>query len=124
MHPMHVLCVDDDRINNLLLEQTLLMVAGVSFACAESGADAVEQAHLRRPDCLIIDLHLPDTDGLALLPRLRAAMTGKEVPAFLCTAEHPADVAEQAAAAGFRQVWGKPVTLPQVQTLVDELGAS
>jgi CheY-like chemotaxis protein len=120
---MHVLCVDDDRINALLLEQTLLLIPGVSVSCAESGAEALAQAQLRRPDWLIIDLHLPDTNGLALLPRLQAAVSGGTVPAFLCTAELPADVADEARTAGYRQTWGKPVSLAQLQAVVDEQGA-
>lgn len=115
---MRVLCVDDDRVNILLIEHLFLQLDGVSLTCAESGAEALAEAVDWRPDLLVIDLHLPDTDGLALLPRLRDALRAPGLPAVLCTAELPQDVATAAAEAGFQQTWSKPVTLDQVRAVV------
>ena len=116
---MHVLCVEDDRVNRLLLEGVLLQIDGLTIECAENGAEAQAQATSQPPGLLIIDLHLPDTEGLALLPRLREAAGRPDLPAILCTAEYPDDVMARASAAGFFQIWGKPVTVEQAQaTLV------
>lgn len=111
---MRVLCVDDDRINALLLEHVCREAGGVEVEFAESGADALQIAQQWQPQLLIIDLHLPDTDGLALLPRLRAAAGLPGLPAVLCTAEILADVQPQALAAGFDHCWTKPVMLQDV----------
>jgi len=113
---MRVLCVDDDRINALLIEQMCLSVGGVEFDCAESGAEALAMASAWNPQVLLLDLHLPDTDGFTLLPQLRQAAGRADLPAVLCTAEHPPDVAERALAAGFDLCWGKPLVLDDLQT--------
>ena len=115
---MHVLCVEDDRVNRLLLELVLQQIDGLTVDCAETGAEALALAASRSPDLLIVDLHLPDTNGLALLPRLRQAACRPDLPAMLCTAELPADVLACAPEAGYLQTCGKPVTVEQVLAML------
>ncbi len=116
---MRVLCVDDDRVNTLLLEHTLLGIPGLALQCAETGAEALDLVRDWQPELLVIDLHLPDTDGLALLSQLRQRLHNPQaVRAVLCTAERPQDVAAAAAAAGFDQTWSKPVALDDVRATI------
>jgi CheY-like chemotaxis protein len=113
---MRVLCVDDDRINTLLLEHVCRAAGVLEVEFAESGAEAVRLAAEWQPQLLVVDLHLPDTDGLALLPRLREAAGRPDLHAVLCTAELPEDVAARAHAAGFNDCWTKPVVLEELQS--------
>jgi len=113
--PLRILCVDDDRINALLMEQLCLTIGGIELEVAETGAQAETLAAHCRPDLLVIDLHLPDTDGLQLLPRLRAAAGAPALPAVLCTAELASDATPRALAAGFDECWSKPVALGEMQ---------
>jgi two-component system, OmpR family, response regulator len=116
---MRVLCVDDDRVNTLLLEHTLLGISGLELQCAESGAEALALVQHWHPELLVIDLHLPDTNGLALLHQLRQSLgTVPPVRAVLCTAERLQDVAAAAQAAGFDQTWTKPVALDDVRAAI------
>ncbi len=115
---MRVLYVDDDRINTLLFVEACRFAAGVEVDSAASGAEALELAAQWRPDLLVIDLHLPDTTGYALLPALRERLGAPALPAFLCTAEDGAQVAGPAQLAGFDGCWTKPVDL---QTVLAEL---
>ena len=114
---MRVLYVDDDRINTLLFEETCRVAGGLDVACAACGAEALELAPGFRPDLLVLDLHLPDTTGFALLPELRQA-AGNAAPAILCTADETDLIRTQAREAGFQACWTKPVVL---QDVVDEL---
>ena len=117
---MHLLFVDDDRINLMLAEAACAALPGVRVSTAASGAEALGLARNDPPQLLVIDLHLPDTDGYALLHALRldAALSG--VPAYLCTADDSADLHRAAAAAGFAGCWGKPI---DGQSLRRELAA-
>lgn len=117
---MRVLYVDDDRINTLLFVETCRLARGIAVEVetAASGAEAVDLAQQWRPELLVIDLHLPDTNGYALLPALRAAVGTAAVPAFLCTADDAADVEAPAFAAGYDGLWNKPVLL---NVVLDEL---
>jgi two-component system OmpR family response regulator len=115
---VRVLYIDDDRVQALLFGEVCRVVGLTDLEVACDGAEALHG--LRGawapwlPDLLVIDLHLPDTDGLQLLPALRAALAEAcvhaAVPAVLCTADEPDLVAAQARAAGFDDCWTKPVT--------------
>jgi CheY-like chemotaxis protein len=109
MHPMHLLYVDDDRINLMLFENACTALDGISVSAAASGAEALELARLQVPQLLVIDLHLPDTDGPALLQALRCESGLSDVPAFLCSADEGSEVQRLAADAGFAGCWSKPV---------------
>jgi two-component system, OmpR family, response regulator len=108
---MRVLYIDDDRINALLFEETVRFAPGVEIECAGSGAEALELAARWQPELLVVDLHLPDANGLALLAPLRAAACQPALPAYLCTADDAPQLVRAAAEAGFEGVWPKPVEL-------------
>lgn len=113
---MRVLFVDDDRINAMLFEELCRMAGDdIELRTAEDGAQALQWASNWSPDLLVIDLHLPDTDGCALLPRLRACVGRPELPAYLCTAEMASEALPKAARAGFTGCWIKPLSLPQLR---------
>jgi CheY-like chemotaxis protein len=109
---MQLLYVDDDRINLLLFEAACQGLDGVRVDTAADGDEALQCAARRRPDLLVIDLHLCGTDGFALLQRLRAQAGLDGVPAFLCSADDDPALLGRAAAAGFVGCWSKPVERP------------
>ncbi len=111
---MRVLYIDDDRINSLLFVEACRFAGGVETETAASGAEAMELVQRWRPDLLVVDLHLPDTNGYALLPALRAQLQAPTLPAFLCTADETAVVAGPAQEAGFDGCWSKPVDLQSI----------
>jgi len=119
---MRVLYVDDDRINTLLFEETCRFVGDIEVASAASGAEALDVAREFRPEVLVLDLHLPDTTGYALLAALRTAAGHADAPAFLCTADEPELVDRRAAEAGFTGCWAKPVDLKAMLADLSRLG--
>lgn len=111
---MRVLYVDDDRVNTLLFVETCRFAPGVEVETALTGAEAMDIVSTWIPDLLVIDLHLPDTNGYALLPALRTSLSAPTLPAFLCTADEEGRVAGPAREAGFDGCWAKPVDLTVV----------
>jgi two-component system, OmpR family, response regulator len=111
---MRVLYVDDDRVNALLFSEACRIAGHVQIETAGSGAEALDLVDTFMPDLLVLDLHLPDTDGFALLAQLRARAGRPALPAALCSADDPAEIAERARAAGFEHCWSKPVDLTVV----------
>lgn len=65
-----ILVVDDDRAIVRAL-QSVLDVAGYDTQSAKTGAAALEAAALRPPDLILLDMILPDIDGVAVCGRLR-----------------------------------------------------
>jgi CheY-like chemotaxis protein len=119
---MHLLCVDDDRINLMLFENACAAIPGLQLSTAADGAEAMEIARVCTPQLLVIDLHLPDTDGHALLQALRGDAMLAEVPACLYSADDGADVREAAAQAGFAGCWRKPVDAVALRRELSALG--
>jgi DNA-binding response OmpR family regulator len=79
-----ILIVDDDaRLRELLLRY--LNEQGFSVKAAGDGREMDRALHLNRYSLLVLDLMLPDEDGLAILRRLRGA--GETVPIILLTAK-------------------------------------
>jgi len=76
---VRVLIVDDHPLTRTalssLLEQSSFSVVGE----AADGAEAVDRARELRPDLVLLDLSMPGTDGLEVLPRLRAAAPESEI---------------------------------------------
>jgi two-component system, OmpR family, response regulator len=119
---MHLLYVDDDRINLMLFEAACAALSGVQVSCAADGAEAVDLARKQPPQLLVIDLHLTDTDGPAVLRLLRQQAGLADVPAFLCSADDGPSVRQMAAEAGFNGCWCKPVDSHSLRRELAALG--
>jgi two-component system OmpR family response regulator len=106
---MHLLYVDDDRINLMLFENACTALPGLQLSTAASGAEALQLARDQAPQLLVIDLHLPDGDGTELLATLRRDAGLPDVPAVLCSADDGDLLRQRAVDAGFAACWPKPV---------------
>ena len=73
--PVTVLIVDDDAAIRRLLRNTLER-EGYAVVEAMDGREALAQAAAAHPDAVLLDLGLPDRDGLSLIPLLRAGQAG------------------------------------------------
>ncbi len=79
----HILVVDDDpRITDLV--RRVLAYEGYSVAVAATGSEALKRTLERPPDLIILDIMLPEFNGLEVARRLRAA--GDNVPILMLTA--------------------------------------
>ncbi|TRW77033.1 SpoIIE family protein phosphatase [Mycolicibacterium sp. 018/SC-01/001] len=97
--PLRILLVEDDRGDAILVEE-LISDAGVDMRVqwAESMADAEKAIDASRPDCVLLDLHLHDTEGVAGLARIAAR--DATVPVVVLTGLNDEHVASAAVASG------------------------
>ena len=102
-----ILIVDDEANNRALLRDSL---GGLGFAIeeADGAAPALAACAHARPDAVLLDLRMPQVDGLALAPKLRQAVAGPLVIIALSASVYPID-RDQALAAGCDEFLGKPV---------------
>lgn len=71
--PLTVLLVEDDRADALLVAELIAdAVADIRLILAESMAEAERELDTERPDCVLLDLNLPDATGISVLDRLCA----------------------------------------------------
>jgi signal transduction histidine kinase/CheY-like chemotaxis protein len=81
-----VLTIDDDPVAIKLIE-TVLGAEGYTVVGALSGAEGIEAAHTERPNLVILDLLMPETDGFEVVERLRADPSTAEIPIVILTAK-------------------------------------
>ena len=68
---LSVLLVEDDRADALLVEELIADAAvDIDFAWARSISDAERELARNRPDCILLDLNLPDANGIDALERI------------------------------------------------------
>jgi two-component system response regulator MprA len=80
---MRILIVDDDRPLRDALRRALVL-GGYDTVSAGDGTDALTQVSQSSPDAVVLDVGLPDIDGLEVSRRLRAA--GNRIPILMLTA--------------------------------------
>lgn len=119
MPPQHLLIVDDSAAVTGAL-QLLFQESGYRVTTAASIDGAVRAGTAERADLLLLDLTLPDGDGLAVLERLRAAGSEPEVT-FALTGHDDDDVRSRCLAAGCREMLVKPVPIRELLALVRSL---
>ncbi len=80
---MRILIVDDDRSLRDALRRALVL-GGYDTVSAQDGAGALTEIASAAPDAVVLDVGLPDIDGLEISRRLRAA--GNRIPILMLTA--------------------------------------
>src|SRR5437016_1968648 len=83
MVPVRVLIVDDDRSVRDALRRALTL-GGYEVESADGGQHGLTQVATTSPDAVVLDVGLPDLDGLEVCRRLRGA--GNRVPILMLTA--------------------------------------
>jgi two-component system OmpR family response regulator len=106
-----VLVVDDESSLTDLLSMAL-RYEGWEIKTAAEGIKAVATAREFRPDAIVLDIMLPDIDGLQVLQRVRAA--GNDVPVLFLTAKDALDDRIAGLTAGGDDYVTKPFSLEEV----------
>ncbi len=83
--------VVDDVVQNLQVVGTMLRNEGHDVMPAGSGAQALERVRARRPDLILLDLMMPEMDGLEVCRRLKADAATREIPVVFLTASNEMD---------------------------------
>jgi two-component system cell cycle response regulator DivK len=108
-----VVLIVEDNDRNRKLFRDVLTLGGFRTIEAETGADGVSLAQEERPDVVLMDIQLPDLDGVECLARLRAGNTPYAGPVVALTAYAMRDDARRLQEAGFDGYISKPVDIKQ-----------
>jgi DNA-binding response OmpR family regulator len=111
----NILLVEDDAtIASLLVDR--FEASRYRFWCAASAADAARLIGQARPDLVILDLMLPDANGLVLCAELKAEL---QVPIILCSATHRRDDPLLGFKLGADDFVAKPFSVAELQARVE-----
>jgi len=103
--------VAEDNERNMKLFREVLESSGYRTLEAETGERAVALTIEHRPDLVLMDIHLPDIDGVEALRLLRADERTGSVPVVALTAQAMEGDRERFLAAGFDGYLSKPVNI-------------
>ncbi|WP_071796524.1 PAS domain S-box protein [Natronohydrobacter thiooxidans] len=107
---LRILAADDNRTNRMILD-TLMTKLGAEIILAEDGRAAVEAWEPDRFDLYLLDISMPELDGIAALSELRACearAAHRSLPAIALTANVMSHQVDEYLRAGFKGYVGKP----------------
>ena len=113
--------VVDDMSDNLILISLSLQDMGYRVVTATNGADALNVAKLARPDLILMDIAMPQQDGLAATRRIREETDLQTVPVVALTAFDTDGFRQAAFDAGFNGYLTKPIDFDRLRNLITKL---
>ncbi len=108
-----ILVVEDNE-KNMKLFRDVLLATGYRALEATTGGQGVELAAGHAPDLVLMDIQLPDIDGVEALRRLRADERTASIPVLAVTAQAMQGDHERFLAAGFDGYISKPVNVVEL----------
>lgn len=114
-----ILAVEDNPVGLTVLRHVLAR-RSVEVDCAMSGAGALEAATKRRYDLVLMDLQMPDMDGLETTRAMRQLPGYGTVPILALTANSSDDIRERCLLAGMQAFVSKPVEAAELWALVSK----
>jgi len=114
--------VCDDEPSIRLLFRTALEHEGVEVAEARDGDECIAVAESSRPDLIILDLYMPQRDGLATLPELKRLCPRTHV--LVVSAHAAVEIFEQSRARGATACFDKLGFLPRIPQLLERYGTA
>ncbi len=118
--PPTILVVEDFEDNRFMMRR-LLEMSGYHVVEAVNGEEAVTLACSELPELILMDLSLPQLDGLAATRRIRQYPELRDVPIVAVSAHDTADFHADALAAGCNDYVTKPIDFDQLEALLSRL---
>jgi two-component system cell cycle response regulator DivK len=116
---MSTILIVEDNDKNIKLLRDILRYHGHATLEAASGTDGVRLALSHRPDLILMDIQLPDIDGIEALRRIRADAALDAVPVLAVSASAMPDEQQQIVASGFDAYVTKPISLKSFVATVE-----
>jgi CheY-like chemotaxis protein len=109
-----VLYIEDEPLNAVLMAEVFRTQPNWKLHLAEDGTSGLRLARDALPDLVLIDMNLPDMNGLTLIRRLRADPLTRQLCCIALSADAMREQIEAALAAGFDDYWTKPIDVHRV----------
>ena len=113
--------IEDNETNIEVMRGMLMRRPQVRLGVSMNGLDGLAAVRQQRPSLILLDMHLPDIDGLELLRHLKNDDDLCNVPVVVVSADATPTHIEQALTAGAAHYVTKPVNLSAFLSIIDEL---
>jgi len=118
---MSTILIVEDNEKNMKLVRDILRHHGHTTLEATTGIDGVRLAREERPDLILMDIQLPDIDGIAALGRIREENSLDATPVVAVSASVMPDDQQKIVNSGFDAFITKPLNLKQFLETVQRL---
>ena len=115
-----LITIIDDELKNIELLRDLLQVSGYSTNEATNGKEGVELAKTSKPDLILIDIQMPEMDGLEATRILKTDATTRNIPVLALTSYAMKGDKERILAAGCDGYLAKPLNIKELLKIVAE----
>jgi len=106
-----ILIVDDEP-SIVMMVKSRLAANGFAVVTASNGAEGIEIVKKDRPDLIILDILMPEMDGIETLTKLKASDETKDIPVIMFTAKGQTGDVEKAQEVGACDYIVKPFSPP------------
>jgi signal transduction histidine kinase/CheY-like chemotaxis protein len=121
-HSAEILLVEDD-LPNAQLMQAYLIKLGYRVTWVKSTNEMWQSLTQLHPDVILLDIYLPDGNGLQIIKQLRGEVKHQNIPVIAQTAMAMKGDREICMASGFDEYISKPIDLPLLAKLVAKVGS-
>jgi CheY-like chemotaxis protein len=119
MTPRTVLYIEDNEMNVRLVARLLEQRPDVRLMTAGRGRQGIDLAREHRPALILLDLHLPDMDGVDVLRAIRADASLGQTPVVVLSAEAEPSLPAEMQAAGAQGYLLKPLDFNEFFAAID-----
>lgn len=105
---MKILVIDDEEDLRYIARLSLERLGGMTVLEAASGEEGLELAKQEQPDCILLDLSMPEMDGEATLAKLQRDEQTASIPVIFLTAVAVTQEVKRIAGSGARGLIRKP----------------
>jgi two-component system cell cycle response regulator len=113
-----ILIAEDFEENRIALK-LLLKHSGYDVIEAEDGRQAVEAIRREKPDLVLMDVTLPEIDGLQATREIRDQDEFQQIPIIIVSAHDNEEIRQQAAEAGGTEYISKPIEIENLLKLIE-----
>ncbi len=113
--------VEDNETNVEVMRGVLAQRPQVRMDVSITGLDGLAAIRARRPDLILLDMHLPDISGMDLLHHLKQDPATADIPVVIVSADALVDQIDAALDAGAPRYLTKPVSVSQLLAVLDEV---
>jgi two-component system, cell cycle response regulator DivK len=116
-----ILAVDDDE-DSLLLLTKVLELLGCSFVTANNGRSALALVRRHRPDLILLDILLPDLNGIDMIRTIKSHSSTAHIPIVALTALAQVQTQQEILRAGSEICLTKPYSLEDLEAVIRHYG--
>jgi CheY-like chemotaxis protein len=119
--PRPVILVVEDANFSSRAERMTLEADGYEVITTEEGSAAIPLAKRYEPELIVLDLGLPDIDGLSVAKALKADEETRDIPILICSADERQETVDACLEAGCSEYLMKPFSAEQFLEAVERV---